>query len=167
MDQEALFDLRKKEVIEFKQIKEMGLFLENLVGRERIIPSVVGHEDFQEDWVIENLNPLTNADKLTIDSYLEAINCLKSAADFQGKVTFHNIDAFNHFNLDYPVMIIDIKERGAGSSAQTFNLNVCFSHNQLRDLIGYTAVSKITTTLLEKAFSGFDGPNREYKRGLL
>jgi len=167
MDKKAIFDLRKKEIIEFHQIKEMGLFLENLVGKERIIPAVIGHEGFPEDWVIENLNPLTNLDKLTIDSYLEAINCLKSGKDFQGRILFRGVDSFNHFNLDYSVLLAYISERGSTGRAQTFNIDVCFSQDKSSDSTGYIAVSKITPTLLEQAFSGFDGPKREYKRVLM
>jgi len=167
MDKEILFDLRKKGRIDFKKVKEMGLFLEDLIGKERIVPMVVGPEKFVDDWRIATLNPLTSADKVTIDSYFAAIDSLKSEEGFKGRVSLQGVESLNYSNWDSPIIFSHIKENGVDGHIQTFGLSVYFSSGQVSDNVGYSAVSKISQTPLEKSFSRFVGPNTNYGRVLL
>lgn len=173
MNEQELFDLRKKGEFNFDAVSKLALFIENLLGEKRIFPLVVGYADFNPttNWRIEKLSPLNSADRLTIENYLLGLKELQKEANDQLKLStrlfYEGVDTMHYSNWDS--QILTAYARDVRNPSQTFDLVLNLSSEGHSDdqRVGYAAHSSIDETRLEKIAKRFVGPNVGYKKVLL
>ena len=75
MNNQELFELRKKRVLTFGNPDDLKDFLDNLIIEQVKFPLVVGYKDFNPDkeWRVRELTPQTINDELTLRNYLEGL----------------------------------------------------------------------------------------------
>jgi len=77
MENQELFELRKKGFLEFKAPEPLILKLEDIIKGSQV-PLVAGYKDFDPDWKVVYLRPQEISDKLTIDNFLEGLRKVKN-----------------------------------------------------------------------------------------
>ena len=75
MNEQELFELRKKHTRTFGRPQDLISFLDGLMIQEVKFPLVVGYERFDPDgnWKIHELTPQTTDDELTVRNYLSGL----------------------------------------------------------------------------------------------
>jgi len=86
MNNQELFELRKREVLTFANPIDLTAFLDSLMVEEVRFPLVVGYPRFDPnaEWKVIELTPQTKSDALTLQNYLEG---LRNVSDFWNRET--------------------------------------------------------------------------------
>lgn len=174
MNTEQLFSLRKEGGKDFGNILELRPFLEGLFEQDLAFPVVKGSGDYPKGWKVVQLQALNQADKLTIQLYLEALKAVEADehhALFNGSVIYHGLDDMDYTSFDLDVLSVGIRQRlPLRERPQEFLLKLYYSDFHPKgeeERNGYAASSSISETHLEKLCSRFKGPNRNYHPVLL
>jgi hypothetical protein len=164
MNQEELYKLRQESERNFKNPGQLRIFLEELLGKKRILPMVTGYPNFdpKENWRVVNLNPLRATDKLTIELYLLGLKELEKTKtiDSSGRAFYEGVESTHYSNLHS--LILQASTRDVKNPHQTFDLYLYFN-NIPNHGIGYSAHSIIPSTELEKNTRRFVGPNTHFE----
>lgn len=163
MDNQELFELRKKSVLSFSNPGDLIDFLENLFIEEVKFPLVVGYDDFNPDkeWKVMDLYPKDVSDSLTLRNYREGLRNLNKKLkhpqylnDFEAFLTYNGIESNHYSSQDTLILGVNVGIKNSTS----FNLHL-YKHK------GYTygSQAEINKNSLDKIMEPFIGPVREYK----
>lgn len=173
MDERGLYDFRKEGHRTFDKVSGLRLFLGDLLGKDLVLPVVVGGRDVSEEYLeVQMLFPSTPSSVFTVGKYLECLRLIEEREDvdkFRGEVFYSGLDSLHYSNLDAHPLGVRVMEVDAGKNLQSCDLDFHFSDARGNGRVddGYEAVSKITETRLEDAFKNFVGPNVKYRPRLI
>jgi hypothetical protein len=192
MNKADLIALKRVEIFEFPKIATMREFFVDLLGKDLILPVVLGKKDYNSEtqeekertekyWKIETLNPLTPSSELTVRNYLECMRSIEeenhssrlhhiTPEDFRGSLVYRGLDSFQRCEVGQPILYASIRDAEKVKSPQEFNLTFYLSNMATHSgnpKCGYQAVSKLEPTRLEEACKRFQGPTREHYEILL
>jgi len=171
MNDRRLFALRAKGLREFRDVGKLRLFLDDILGPERILPMVIGYPDFKKDWCVQLLSPLSNTDRLTVENYLEGVRAIEiggvavsPALKFKCVVIYSGIDRNHYSELDTKVLYVAVKSANERFSLSLYNSSPEKSGD---DRSGYAAKSERPPSAFERACTRFVGPNVSYRTRLI
>ena len=155
-----LFSLREKKWLQKLPIAELRSKLEDLFGQQYLFPLVAGYkEQGKENWKVSELPPQTNADKLTVQNYLEGIRSLEQSeqvSKFLAYLIFKGVERPQREEGGSDLLTVGIQAAPHGSTlTQDFKLHL----NLSPDYGHYCAVSQLSPTGLEQNCARFVGPN--------
>ena len=131
MNNQELFELRKREVLTFATPTDLTAFLDNLLEEEVRFPLVVGYKnlDPQTEWEVLELRPQTKSDALTLQNYLEGLKRVSQywneapsgllTPNFSSVLTYNGIDCNDKNHQDEKILGVSI---GLVNSARNLDL---------------------------------------------
>lgn len=177
MEQQELFDLRKKRMTMYSTPKGLLVVVNNILGDVFKIPVVIGNhgKNFEPDWKITYASPYREADELTVRNYIAGLRKLNykynqnehSPANFKGFRGIFDYEGFdNRIGRDKFIMGISISSSFSDTNSRE---NRAFEPHFSLDLYwegksSYTAQSTTIPSLIDKIMLHFMGPNHKQAR---
>lgn len=163
MNDNKLFELRKKRVLQFDSIVDLNSKVNEIMADPLKITVVVGFTKISHNpeasWEVHYLKPHEKSDELTVMNYLEGLrkveqefvhrkDCIRN---FKGILVFDGLESFHYSNESSPFMMVGI---GDGNYTK-YGLDIYLKKN------AYHAMSRQENSFLflEKTMERHLGPN--------
>ena len=120
MNNQELFELRKKYSLKFENPGDLVSFLDGLFVEEVKLPLVVGIPKQEKDWKIYELAPQTINDELTVRNYIQGLREFRESSEkdkdaqellgpnFYSMVFYNGIDSNDGYNQDGNILNISL-----------------------------------------------------------
>ena len=166
MNNQELFELRKKYSLKFKNPQDLVSFLDGLFVEEVKLPLVVGIPKWEKDWKIYELAPQTINDELTVRNYLEGLRQFSETwkqdkdaqellgPNFYSMVFYNGIDSNDGYNQYKNILSISL---GFVNSSRNKTLGGYYLFLQNGGLL-YNSSTKREKTRLGEAMESHMGP---------